>query len=113
MRVLKPTKQSHNWHQVALLSGLGLFALWSLSLFDTPQLRPVERSPVSVGTVGDNSAAIIDVAHSTKSQKRVLLSTHNRLFWYYPDTDQDVPLHSGQVKTRSYRTAKVVCAIVC
>lgn len=98
MRVLKPTKQSHNWHQVAFFSGLGLFALWSLSLFDTPYLGPVERSPVSVATVGDVSAAIVNVAQSSKSQRRFLLSTHNRLFWYYPDTDQDVPLHSGQVK---------------
>ena len=28
---------------------------------------------------------------------KVLLSTHNRLFWYFPDTGVEVTLHDGQV----------------
>eukprot|EP00892_Ulva_mutabilis_P005366 jgi/Ulvmu1/3200/UM015_0241.1 len=94
MRVPKANKQSHAWHHVALFAGLGLFALWSLSLFDTPRLSP--GNVALVGDHGDVPAHLVDVVQHTTSQKRLLLSTHNRLFWYYPETDQDMPLHSGQ-----------------
>lgn len=95
MRASKLAKQQHAWHHVALFAGLGLFALWSLSLFDSPRLSPGELAVV--GSHEDASAHLVDVVHPTSSRKRLLLSTHNRLFWYYPDTDEDVPVHAGQV----------------
>lgn len=98
MRVSKVAKQHKTWHQVTLFTGLGLFALWSLSLFDAPQLGPVQSSSVSPGAGRDVSSGHVDPHEITRSKNRLLLSTHNRLFWYYPETDEDVPLHSGRVR---------------
>jgi len=103
MRASKPTKQGNTWHHVALFAGLGLFALWSLSLFDVPRLSPSDVTPATVRAHDRTSEQVVGVIHSTASEKRLLMSTHNRLFWYYPETDEEVPLHSGQVTSVNWK----------
>jgi hypothetical protein len=103
----RPQKQLHGWRNIACFAVLGLTALWTLSRaprFEarrgavTETLHTDHHSSVSA-TVKESG---LQQSSTSTSRLRLLLSTHNRLFWYYPDTREDVAVHEGQARIFSF-----------
>lgn len=102
MPVPRNPKQSHSWRTFACFAVLGLVALWTLSRAPRFEARPgVSHAKPNAETYSvlskNGKGDITQQSVTSTSRLRLLLSTHNRLFWYYPDTQEDVAVHEGQV----------------
>eukprot|EP00892_Ulva_mutabilis_P008031 jgi/Ulvmu1/55/UM001_0058.1 len=93
MRMSRPLKQSYVWKRVALVVAVCVFALWTYRLLNVPLRTSVGIQPSPQQHMASRAT---EKSSSYTSKVWVLLSTHNRLYWYCPDTDEDVPLHSGR-----------------
>lgn len=90
--------RSRLWNRVLVLLGIALFALWWSHLFGSQPHAPL----------GSDTASRVEKSYRDTRKRRtgklwLLLSTHNRLFWYSPKSDEDVPLHSGRVRSSDGR----------
>lgn len=108
MRLPRVSKQYHAWRTIACFAVLGLIAFWTISR--TPRFEArheaaysaVQYGSVTKPTIGDST---VEYSTTSTNRLRLLLSTHNRLFWYYPDTQEDVPVHKGDVCNHYYDTS--------
>lgn len=104
-------KPSHRWRNIAFFALLGVVAFWTLSRVPrfeaSHEARHEVKQQVSQATPntanhGVFSEDIVQQSVTSTSRFRLLLSTHNRLFWYYPATKEDVAVHEGQVRSSCF-----------
>ena len=103
MTLFKTKMRAHSYPK-ALLAALALLgALWALarlpSSFSTPSERPQTHQGGSKSLSGLIAGTLGEVpVRRVKQSVKLLLSTHNRLFWFHPATQQEEPVHEGQVR---------------
>lgn len=105
MPLPRQPRQSHGWRSIACFAVLGLTALWTLSRaprFEARHEAVANAQPHAVDHGGFpdfnvKDSIVQESVVTPTSRFRLLLSTHSRLFWYYPDTQEDVAVHKGQV----------------
>jgi hypothetical protein len=91
--------------QAVLLLGMAtLVAFWAVVQLTPPIELGHESEHNGVKPKGNrmiermSSSIIHTETNHPREPTRMLLSTHNRLFWYYPETKKEVDVHKGQVR---------------
>jgi hypothetical protein len=88
-----------------LITLVALIGVWTLSRAPSFESRAhEERSSPSLVKLHETESTSLqtvndDVSATDQDGLRMLLATHNRLFWYYPDDKKEVLVHEGQVVT--------------
>jgi hypothetical protein len=75
--------------------------VWLLSRLPRGSRRSQTANEAGIGSLLRSGGAVAGTGQHGKvtgSAVRLLLSTHNRLFWYVPDTQQQIDVHSNQVR---------------
>jgi hypothetical protein len=117
--------KGQRWRSLLLLIALGLVAAWGLVRVDPPKLSDRHGHPASMQLTDDRHASghAQFVVERTPSfpPVRLLLSTHNRLFWYTPSSQEIEVVHEGQVLLDSciavsllfYPAVPLICRELC
>lgn len=107
MKLVRSRAKQHGCRTIAFLFLAGALGCWVLAqLAPASGTDPARVMPKGTrfldGFLGPaHTADDTDVVASQPEHPlRLLLATHNRLFWFCPGTGEETAVHSGQVRRR-------------
>ena len=97
MRLPRIRGRRHGYQTVVLLAlslVVAAWTLWQLSPNVETKKTPQRLVPADAHAL---ASAKRQVPSRSKQPTRLLLASHNRLFWYFPETSEEIDVHSGKV----------------
>ena len=97
MRHPRVRSKRHEYQTVVLLALSLVVAAWTL--WQVALNAVTEKTSQSIVPADSHvlAEAKREVPSRSKQPTRLLLASHNRLFWYFPETEEEIDVHSGQV----------------